>query len=134
MWPWSNLWEETRAGHGTESSGHCSVAHFVLSARALEMKANVYICFVQVCSLESLKDFGECVVALQTSVIKKFFQGFMAPKQKRRKHQGEDSTVKSEEVDEEKRVAEEAKVWSCSGVGGGGACLTCCLKGGAIVV
>ncbi|XP_066491125.1 tyrosine-protein kinase BAZ1B [Tiliqua scincoides] len=66
----------------------------------------------KVCSLESLKDFGECVVALQTSVIKKFLQGFMAPKQKRRKHQGEDSAVKEGEVDEEKRVAEEAKVAS----------------------
>ncbi|KAM3853958.1 tyrosine-protein kinase BAZ1B isoform 1-T1 [Vipera latastei] len=61
-------------------------------------------------SLESLKDFGECVIALQASVIKKFLQGFMAPKQKRRKPQGEDAVAKAEEVDEEKRVAEEAKV------------------------
>ncbi|XP_042298170.1 tyrosine-protein kinase BAZ1B [Sceloporus undulatus] len=66
----------------------------------------------RVTSLESLKDFGECVVALQASVIKKFLQGFMAPKQKRRKHQGEDAVAKAEEVDEEKRVAEEAKVAS----------------------
>ncbi|XP_053131210.1 tyrosine-protein kinase BAZ1B [Hemicordylus capensis] len=66
----------------------------------------------RVSSLESLKDFGECVVALQASVIKKFLQGFMAPKQKRRKHQGEDVVAKAEEVDEEKRVAEEAKVAS----------------------
>ncbi|XP_061460591.1 tyrosine-protein kinase BAZ1B [Rhineura floridana] len=67
----------------------------------------------KVCTLESLKDFGECVVALQASVIKKFLQGFMAPKQKKRKHQGEDAVAKAaEEVDEEKRVAEEAKVAS----------------------
>ncbi|XP_028564740.2 tyrosine-protein kinase BAZ1B [Podarcis muralis] len=67
----------------------------------------------KVCTLESLKDFGECVVALQASVIKKFLQGFMAPKQKKRKHQGgEDAIAKAEEVDEEKRVAEEAKVAS----------------------
>ncbi|XP_044312050.1 tyrosine-protein kinase BAZ1B isoform X2 [Varanus komodoensis] len=66
----------------------------------------------RVCSLENLKDFGECVVALQASVIKKFLQGFMAPKQKRRKPQGEDAVAKAEEVDEEKKVAEEAKVAS----------------------
>lgn len=62
-------------------------------------------------SLVKLKDFGECVIALQASVIKKFLQGFMAPKQKRRKLQSEDS-VKTEEVDEEKKMAEEAKVFS----------------------
>lgn len=62
-------------------------------------------------SLEKLKDFGECVIALQASVIKKFLQGFMAPKQKRRKLQSEDSS-KTEEVDEEKKMAEEAKVSS----------------------
>lgn len=62
-------------------------------------------------SLEKLKDFGECVIALQASVIKKFLQGFMAPKQKRRKLQSEDS-AKTEEVDEEKKMAEEAKVSS----------------------
>lgn len=66
--------------------------------------------FYQVCSLDVLKDFGECVIDLQASVIKKFLQGFMAPKQKRRKHQGDDSVSKAEEVDEEKKVAEEAKV------------------------
>lgn len=60
-------------------------------------------------SLEKLKDFGECVIALQASVIKKFLQGFMAPKQKRRKLQSEDS-AKMEEVDEEKKLAEEAEV------------------------
>ncbi|XP_027709402.1 tyrosine-protein kinase BAZ1B-like, partial [Vombatus ursinus] len=65
----------------------------------------------RVFSLESLKDFGECVISLQASVIKKFLQGFMAPKQKRRKHQ-EDSIAKTEEVDEEKKMAEEAKVAS----------------------
>ncbi|KAI5139972.1 tyrosine-protein kinase BAZ1B isoform X1 [Manis pentadactyla] len=65
----------------------------------------------RVISLVKLKDFGECVIALQASVIKKFLQGFMAPKQKRRKLQSEDS-VKTEEVDEEKKMAEEAKVAS----------------------
>ncbi|XP_067561981.1 tyrosine-protein kinase BAZ1B [Pseudorca crassidens] len=65
----------------------------------------------RVISLEKLKDFGECVIALQASVIKKFLQGFMAPKQKRRKLQSEDS-AKTEEVDEEKKMAEEAKVAS----------------------
>uniref|UniRef100_A0A8C6RH37 Tyrosine-protein kinase BAZ1B n=1 Tax=Nannospalax galili TaxID=1026970 RepID=A0A8C6RH37_NANGA len=65
----------------------------------------------RVVNLEKLKDFGECVIALQASVIKKFLQGFMAPKQKRRKLQSEDST-KTEEVDEEKKMAEEAKVAS----------------------
>ncbi|XP_057604201.1 tyrosine-protein kinase BAZ1B isoform X2 [Hippopotamus amphibius kiboko] len=65
----------------------------------------------RVISLEKLKDFGECVIALQASVIKKFLQGFMAPKQKRRKLQSEDS-AKIEEVDEEKKMAEEAKVAS----------------------
>jgi len=50
------------------------------------------------------------VIALQAGVIKKFLQGFMAPKQKRRKHQGEDYITKAEEVDEEKKMAEEAKV------------------------
>lgn len=65
----------------------------------------------RVISLEKLKDFGECVIALQASVIKKFLQGFMAPKQKRRKLQSEDS-AKMEEVDEEKKLAEEAEVAS----------------------
>jgi hypothetical protein len=36
----------------------------------------------------------------------------MAPKQKRRKFQSDDS-VKAEEVDEERRMAEEAKVFVC---------------------
>ncbi|XP_048225034.1 tyrosine-protein kinase BAZ1B [Perognathus longimembris pacificus] len=65
----------------------------------------------RVISLEKLKDFGECVIALQASVIKKFLQGFMAPKQKRRKLQSED-TAKTEELDEEKKMVEEAKVAS----------------------
>ncbi|KAM6242198.1 tyrosine-protein kinase BAZ1B isoform 1-T1 [Porphyrio hochstetteri] len=70
-----------------------------------EYEARVY-------SLESLKDFGECVIALQAGVVKKFLQGFMAPKQKRRKHQGEDYVAKAEEIDEDKKMAEEAKVAS----------------------
>uniref|UniRef100_A0A3Q1GDT6 Tyrosine-protein kinase BAZ1B n=1 Tax=Acanthochromis polyacanthus TaxID=80966 RepID=A0A3Q1GDT6_9TELE len=61
-------------------------------------------------SMESLKDFGECIITIQACVIKKFLQGFMAPKQKKkRKHGGEESS-KTEEVDEEKRLAEEARV------------------------
>uniref|UniRef100_A0A8C5LQK6 Tyrosine-protein kinase BAZ1B n=1 Tax=Leptobrachium leishanense TaxID=445787 RepID=A0A8C5LQK6_9ANUR len=63
-------------------------------------------------SLESLKDFGECIISLQAAVIKKFLQGFMAPKQKKRKAQSEESVAKTEEQDEEKRMAEEAKVAS----------------------
>lgn len=60
--------------------------------------------------MESLKDFGECIITIQACVIKKFLQGFMAPKQKKKKkHVGEESS-KSEEVDEEKRLAEEARV------------------------
>lgn len=62
-------------------------------------------------SLDNLKDFGEYVITLQESVIKKFLQGFMAPKQKKKKKQGsEESSAKAEEVDEEKRLAEEARV------------------------
>uniref|UniRef100_A0AAY4C7W5 Tyrosine-protein kinase BAZ1B n=1 Tax=Denticeps clupeoides TaxID=299321 RepID=A0AAY4C7W5_9TELE len=61
-------------------------------------------------SVESLKDFGEYIIALQESVIKKFLQGFMAPKQKKKKtKQGEESS-KADEVDEEKKMAEEARV------------------------
>ncbi|XP_072325430.1 tyrosine-protein kinase BAZ1B isoform X1 [Scyliorhinus torazame] len=68
-------------------------------------------------SLESLKDLGECVITLQECIIKKFLQGFMAPKQKRKKA-GEETKV--EEIDEEKKMAEEAKVasalelWKCA--------------------
>uniref|UniRef100_A0A8C6J7N4 Tyrosine-protein kinase BAZ1B n=1 Tax=Melopsittacus undulatus TaxID=13146 RepID=A0A8C6J7N4_MELUD len=72
-----------------------------------EYEARVY-------SLESLKDFGECVIALQAGVVKKFLQGFMAPKQKRRKHQGDDYVAKAEEIDEDKKMAEEAKVASAT--------------------
>ncbi|XP_062408116.1 tyrosine-protein kinase BAZ1B [Sardina pilchardus] len=62
-------------------------------------------------SLENLKDFGECVITLQESVIQKFLQGFMAPKQKRKRKQGgEEQSAKAEEVDEEKKIAEEARV------------------------
>ncbi|KAL4647669.1 tyrosine-protein kinase BAZ1B [Arapaima gigas] len=61
--------------------------------------------------MENLKDFGECVIVLQESVIKKFLQGFMAPKQKKKKKkQGGEESGKAEEVDEEKKLAEEARV------------------------
>ncbi|XP_056414619.1 tyrosine-protein kinase BAZ1B [Hyla sarda] len=63
-------------------------------------------------TLENLKDFGECVISLQAAVIKKFLQGFMAPKQKKKKHQSEEAATKAEEQDEEKKMAEEAKVAS----------------------
>nr|A8DZJ1.2 RecName: Full=Tyrosine-protein kinase BAZ1B; AltName: Full=Bromodomain adjacent to zinc finger domain protein 1B; AltName: Full=Williams syndrome transcription factor homolog [Xenopus laevis] len=63
-------------------------------------------------TFENLKDFGECIVFLQAAVIKKFLQGFMAPKQKKRKHQSEEAAAKAEEQDEEKKMAEEAKVAS----------------------
>ncbi|XP_029468859.1 tyrosine-protein kinase BAZ1B [Rhinatrema bivittatum] len=63
-------------------------------------------------TLENLKDFGEFVISLQASVVKKFLQGFMAPKQKKKKPQSDDSVAKAEEVDEEKKMAEEAKVAS----------------------
>ena len=59
---------------------------------------------------ESLKDFGECIITIQACVIKKFLQGFMAPKQKKKKKQGGEENSKTEEVDEEKRLAEEARV------------------------
>ncbi|XP_019950591.1 tyrosine-protein kinase BAZ1B isoform X2 [Paralichthys olivaceus] len=59
---------------------------------------------------ESLKDFGECIITIQACVIKKFLQGFMAPKQKKKKRQGGEESSKTEEVDEEKRLAEEARV------------------------
>lgn len=63
-------------------------------------------------NLDNLKDFGDCVISLQASVVKKFLQGFMAPKQKKKKPQSDDSAVKAEEVDDEKRLIEEAKVAS----------------------
>uniref|UniRef100_A0A3P9PZA9 Tyrosine-protein kinase BAZ1B n=1 Tax=Poecilia reticulata TaxID=8081 RepID=A0A3P9PZA9_POERE len=58
----------------------------------------------------SLKDFGECIITLQACVIKKFLQGFMAPKQKKKKKQAGEESSKAEEVDEEKKLAEEARV------------------------
>nr|XP_033487187.1 tyrosine-protein kinase BAZ1B [Epinephelus lanceolatus] len=65
----------------------------------------------QLKDMESLKDFGECIITIQACVIKKFLQGFMAPKQKKKKKQGgEESSSKAEEVDDEKRLAEEARV------------------------
>lgn len=69
-------------------------------------------CF-QVRHLENLKDFGECVIMLQKSVVKKFLQGFMAPKQKKKKKQTGEESGKTEEVDEEKKLAEEARVSVC---------------------
>ncbi|XP_077578695.1 tyrosine-protein kinase BAZ1B [Stigmatopora nigra] len=57
----------------------------------------------------NLKELGESIISIQACVIKKFLQGFMAPKQKMKKKQvGEEN--KAEEVDEEKKLAEEAKV------------------------
>lgn len=60
--------------------------------------------------MESLKDFGESIISIQACVIKKFLQGFMAPKQKKKRKQGGEESSKSEEFDEEKRLAEEARV------------------------
>uniref|UniRef100_H2M7P0 Tyrosine-protein kinase BAZ1B n=1 Tax=Oryzias latipes TaxID=8090 RepID=H2M7P0_ORYLA len=60
--------------------------------------------------MDSLKNFGESIITLQACVIKKFLQGFMAPKQKKKKKQGGEDSSKAEEVDEEKRLAEEARV------------------------
>lgn len=70
----------------------------------------------QLKDMESLKDFGECIITIQACVIKKFLQGFMAPKQKKKKKVGGEESSKAEEVDEEKRLAEEARVreQSCS--------------------
>lgn len=65
---------------------------------------------LQLKDTESLKDFGECIITIQACVIKKFLQGFMAPKQKKKKKQGGEESSKAEEVDEEKRLAEEARV------------------------
>uniref|UniRef100_A0A8C4E577 Tyrosine-protein kinase BAZ1B n=1 Tax=Dicentrarchus labrax TaxID=13489 RepID=A0A8C4E577_DICLA len=64
----------------------------------------------EVINTESLKDFGECIITIQACVIKKFLQGFMAPKQKKKKKHGGEESSKAEEVDEEKRLAEEARV------------------------
>lgn len=68
----------------------------------------------QVRELEKLQDFGECLITLQESVIKKFLQGFMAPKQKKKKKVGgEESSTAVEEVDDQKKLAEEARVSVC---------------------
>ncbi|XP_070825928.1 tyrosine-protein kinase BAZ1B isoform X2 [Chaetodon trifascialis] len=64
----------------------------------------------QLKNMESLKDFGECIITIQACVIKKFLQGFMAPKQKKKKKHGGEESAKAEELDEEKRLAEEARV------------------------
>ncbi|XP_068565315.1 tyrosine-protein kinase BAZ1B isoform X2 [Cebidichthys violaceus] len=64
----------------------------------------------QLKDMENLKDFGECIITIQACVIKKFLQGFMAPKQKKKKKQGGEESSKAEEVDDEKRLAEEARV------------------------
>ncbi|KAG1930634.1 tyrosine-protein kinase BAZ1B [Pimephales promelas] len=61
-------------------------------------------------TLEKLQDFGECVITLQESVIKKFLQGFMAPKQKKKKKTAGEESTTAEEVDDQKRLAEEARV------------------------
>ncbi|XP_010787041.1 tyrosine-protein kinase BAZ1B-like [Notothenia coriiceps] len=60
--------------------------------------------------MEKLKDFGEIVITIQACVIKKFLQGFMAPKQKKKKKTAGEESSKAEEVDDEKRLAEEARV------------------------
>uniref|UniRef100_A0A3Q2Y1D7 Tyrosine-protein kinase BAZ1B n=1 Tax=Hippocampus comes TaxID=109280 RepID=A0A3Q2Y1D7_HIPCM len=59
--------------------------------------------------MDNLKDLGESIITIQACVIKKFLQGFMAPKQKMKKKQGGEEN-KAEEMDEEKKLAEEAKV------------------------
>lgn len=65
----------------------------------------------QVRSLVSLKDLGQCIVTLQESVFTKFLQGFMDPKQnKRKKKQNGEEGSKVEEAEEEKRLADEARV------------------------
>ncbi|XP_073421849.1 tyrosine-protein kinase BAZ1B [Dendrobates tinctorius] len=63
-------------------------------------------------TLENLKDFGECIISLQAAVLKKFLQGFMAPKEKNKKRKSEEAAAKSEEQSEEKKMAEAAKVAS----------------------
>lgn len=81
----------------------------------------ITICKIKLClilplqlgNMESLKDFGECIISIQACVIKKFLQGFMAPKQKKKRKQGLEES-KAEEFDEEKRLAEEARVRQCA--------------------
>lgn len=66
--------------------------------------------YSQLKDMASLKEFGECIITIQACVIKKFLQGFMAPKQKKKKKQGGEESSKAEEVDDEKKLAEEARV------------------------
>nr|XP_057936880.1 tyrosine-protein kinase BAZ1B [Doryrhamphus excisus] len=61
-------------------------------------------------NMDNLKELGESIITIQACVIKKFLQGFMAPKQKMKKKQVAEDNNKAEEVDEEKKLAEEAKV------------------------
>lgn len=70
----------------------------------------MFVFYAQLKDTASLKDFGEYIITIQASVIKKFLQGFMAPKQKKKKKQGGEESNKTEEVDEEKKLAEEARV------------------------
>lgn len=70
----------------------------------------VFYSWKQLEKTENLKDFGELIITIQSCVIKKFLQGFMAPKQKKKKKQGGEENSKAEEVDEEKKLAEEARV------------------------
>lgn len=74
------------------------------------MQDKTLILLLQLGNMESLKDFGECIISIQACVIKKFLQGFMAPKQKKKRKQGGEESSKAEEFDEEKRLAEEARV------------------------
>lgn len=73
--------------------------------------SNCNLC-LQLKEMENLKEFGESIITLQACVVKKFLQGFMAPKQKKKKKQGAEESSKTEEVDEEKRLTEEARVRS----------------------
>ncbi|XP_061924236.1 tyrosine-protein kinase BAZ1B [Entelurus aequoreus] len=61
-------------------------------------------------TMDTLKELGESIITIQACVIKKFLQGFMAPKQKKKKKQAGEENNKAEEVDEEKKLIEEAKV------------------------
>lgn len=73
----------------------------------------MYVCLIlysQMKDMEKLKDFGEIVITIQACVIKKFLQGFMAPKQKKKKKTAGEESSKAEEVDDEKKLAEEARV------------------------
>lgn len=78
----------------------------------LKINLTFHLCF-KVQTLEKLPDFGECVIAVQESVIKKFLQGFMAPKQKKKKKSGGEESTTAEEVDDQKKLAEEARVSLC---------------------